>query len=119
MTLKAGKLRTLLTLETPQDVRSDTGATRKEWQRLRRLYGDVSALSMSEALMADGIQASITHRVTCRYCEDVTPKRRFLVERVGKPARVLDIVGATDADGRRELMSVLVREQAPPAEVVA
>mgnify|MGYP001220114073 CR=1 FL=1 len=95
--MRAGKLRTRGTIESPVEAPNDTGEPMTTWSPYAVVWADVEALSGREQFTAQQDASLVQYRVTMRYVAGVTAAMRF---RVG--LQVLDIEAAMDSGQRGE-----------------
>lgn len=75
--MNAGKFRERVTIQSPREVRSPSGETVFEWDDLATVYANVAAYSGRDVFQAMQVNMIISHKVTIRYLEGVTPECRI------------------------------------------
>lgn len=75
--IRAGQMRTRVTLQRPVES-NERGETVTTWQTYATVWAHVRPLSAREYLMAQQVQAAITHQVMIRYRPDVSAKHRII-----------------------------------------
>ena len=91
-----GAFRRLLTLETAARLDDGCGGFTVSWVASVTVWADVMALAGREALEADRVVASVSHRITLRHLASLLPSAQL---RDG--TRIYDILAVRDPDGRR------------------
>jgi SPP1 family predicted phage head-tail adaptor len=103
--MRAGTLKDRLTLQRFAANTDATWGTTPGWAGTDGFWADVEPLGGSERTDNAGVQTTISHRIRCRYRDDVTSKDRLLYR-----GRVLEIVSVIDADGARRELLIEARE---------
>jgi len=75
--VRAGKLRHRLTIEKATRTRDAHGGETMTWRRVANRWGSIEPLSGREQLQAQQAQSRMTHRVTMRHMESMTPHHRI------------------------------------------
>jgi SPP1 family predicted phage head-tail adaptor len=91
----AGKLRSRLFLEAPNDTPDGAGGMVRSWTLVAAMWGDVRPRSQRERQFADARRSEVTHQIRIRHRAGVTADMRFT-----QGARIFRIVSAVDPDGR-------------------
>lgn len=84
MTLRSGKLRHRINIETPVETQNtgtgeDAGEMTTEWQVLHEsVPASIEFLSAREFVAAQSVQSKIVARVTIRYRDGLTPQMRII-----------------------------------------
>lgn len=77
-TLKSGKLRHRVVIETRNDQQSSSGAVTVVWEYLATVWASVEPLSVREFIQSQATQSEITARIMMRYRPDVNATVRFI-----------------------------------------
>lgn len=101
----AGKMRRQAVLESPQEVSDGAGGYSLSWQEEATLWAEMRPLSGKEKVVADKLQASLTHRVVLRYRDGVTPQMRLQMD-----GRYFNIRRVINVEERNEFLELLVEE---------
>jgi SPP1 family predicted phage head-tail adaptor len=97
-----------LVLEAPQRLPDGSGGAVVTWSEVLTAWAEVTAKTGSETLVADGLEARVTHTVRIRYRAGLSPAMRW---RSG--SRLLAIRAVLDRDGRRRWLECLCEEITP------
>lgn len=102
--VRAGRLRTRVTVEAVTQTVAANGETVDSWATFAVRWAGVEPVDTSgrQYGQAAAIQADVTHRVEMRYLAGVTPKHRI---KIG--TRVLEIASVANVE-ERERMTVLM-----------
>ena len=101
--MRAGLLRHLVHLEAPAEGAQDShGQPPDGWEPVTETYAQIEPLSGRELESARQVQARVTHRITIRFLEGVSPRMRV---RYGE--RAFEIASVTN-DGERDRTTVLM-----------
>lgn len=103
--MRAGRLRDRITIQQVAETRSGSGAITETWSDVATVWAAVEGLSGREFWAAQQVNAEGSLRITIRYLAGIVPKMRALFG-----TRVFDIQAATDLDGRRRELQLLVSE---------
>jgi len=105
----AGRLREKVEIQSPTVSQNTDGEPSITWATIAggRVWAAVEPLSGNEAMIAQQVNAGITHRVRIRYRSDVTTKHRLSYR-----SRILDINSIVNVDERREQIEMLCTEAA-------
>ncbi len=109
MTVKpvhSGRLRFRITIEQALEVQNEYGEVERTWSMFAIRWSDVQPLRGNERVEADQTNSQVSHKVTVRYLEGITPKMRILFG-----ARVLNIESIINIDGRNRTMELMCREE--------
>jgi SPP1 family predicted phage head-tail adaptor len=90
-----GKLRHRITIQQATETRGADGSVVQTWATYCTGYAEIVPLSGSEDYIAQGLNASVVHRVTIRYRSGIVPKMQVLWG-----ARTLEIVNVRNLDER-------------------
>lgn len=96
--MQAGKLRQRVAIQHHVEARDDGGGVVESWQTLDTRWADVTPLTGRELLVAQAIDARLTHKVTLRFLPTLTAAQRFLVN-----GRVLNILTPPQNTGERNI----------------
>jgi SPP1 family predicted phage head-tail adaptor len=108
--MRAGSLRSVVSIETPSVSQSGTGSYETaSWSTFAAgLRADIDERPGRESIEAGQVNPQRPVRVTIRYLAGVTTEMRVLFG-----TRVLQIVGIQDLDQRRRALLLTCLEQAP------
>ena len=89
---------------------SDDGAGGEtvSWETLATLWARIEPLSGAERLMAERLEAAVTHRVTIRFREGVTHEMRFSIG-----SRLFGIRAIRDLEERHRYLETICEEVSP------
>ena len=101
--MQAGKLRHLLSLQAEQQTRDpDTGAVSIAWVEEAQVWAAIEPLSVREFIAAQGVQSEVTARITIRYRDGVTARKRLV-----DGSRIYNIQGVlADRGSGREYLTL-------------
>jgi SPP1 family predicted phage head-tail adaptor len=106
--VQAGRLRKRLDLETPNTAKDSFGGTPLEpWAPITTMWGSVEPLSGRELLLAQQVQAEVTHRVRVRYVATHVPTA---VMRFTLGARHFQILSGINVDERNRELELMCKE---------
>jgi SPP1 family predicted phage head-tail adaptor len=92
-----GQLNRRLALEAPAITPDGAGGVIRGYQTLATLWAALVPVSARGDVAADGIGATVTHRITIRSGPEVTTRHRF---RLGVRVFVIASIRAHDGEGR-------------------
>ncbi len=103
MSLKAGDLRHLVTIEERVTIQNEeTGAISTEWGGFAEVWAKVEPLSAREFMSAQAMQSQISTRITIRYISGLKTSMRIV-----HGEQVYDIKGIlSDAVSGREYLTL-------------
>lgn len=99
MPLRLGLMRHKLELQELQSVTQDDGGVVSGWVTVAQPYAQIMPLSGRELLQAQAVDSRVSHRITMRYRDGVTPKHRILAR--GRTFNIVAVATAGERD--REL----------------
>jgi len=99
-------LRRRLVLEEAQRVSDGAGGFTETWAEVATVWAALQSSGGGEAVESGRLAGRVSHTVTLRYRDGVTPAMRF---RLG--TRVFHILAAIDADERRHWLRCLCEER--------
>lgn len=103
--MRAGTLRHRITIEQPAETQNAHGEPVVTWSALATCWASVEPLSGRELLMAQQVNAEITHRARLRYVAGVMAKQR-----VQHQGRYFDINAVRNIDERKVELELLCQE---------
>jgi len=109
--MRAGTLKDRVTIQRWAAENDPTWGPSPGWNAIGDVWANVTPVSGTEKPDAAGVQTTVTHRISMRYRADVTTKDRIIYR-----GRVLDIVSAIDAEGRRRELIIEAREHPQESE---
>jgi SPP1 family predicted phage head-tail adaptor len=104
--ISIGSLRHRIMIQQATETIADDGSTVQSWSNYKPTRAEIVPLNSSEAYVAQGITASVIHRITCRYVAGVVPKMRI---KWGE--RIFEIEGVRDIDERGRFLIMNCEEQ--------
>ena len=78
--MRIGELRERVTIQQKSATQDDFGAEVITWVDLATVWAKIEALTGREFITQGRAEASVTHKVTIRLREDVTPEMRLMWE---------------------------------------
>lgn len=105
---KIGTRRLRVILHEPIEVPDELGGVNRSYQARAELWARLEPLTATERAEAAQPGEAMTHRLTLRWRGDITGAMRFTAG-----ARVFDVRGQYDPDGRRRDLVCLVEEVRP------
>lgn len=107
--MRAGQLRTPLTLEEPTPAAGAKGGSAPIWTGVAEVFGAVEPISGEEVEAAGLVRGTATHRVTIRFHPGVTSKMRLRFTDLDGD-RTLEVVLKKNLDERDRTLELLCRE---------
>jgi SPP1 family predicted phage head-tail adaptor len=105
--IRSGQLRRLVTIQTSTPTIDADGESIASWSRwMRNVPAKIETQGGGETRRGEGIEAGISHTVTIRHLDDVSPKMRLKTD----DGRLLNIDRVTDPDGYRRELVLICRE---------
>jgi SPP1 family predicted phage head-tail adaptor len=101
-----GRLRHRLTLEAPVDTPDDAGGVVRSYATAATVWAAIAPLIPRAAVDADGLAATLTHRITIRAGVSVTTRHRFVLG-----TRVLRILTVRDPDESGRFLEIAAEER--------
>jgi SPP1 family predicted phage head-tail adaptor len=101
-----GRLRHRLTLEAPVESADDTGGVVRSYAAAATMWAAIEPLIPRETVDADGLAATLTHRITIRAGVTVTTRHRLVLG-----ARVLRILTVRDPDESGRFLEIGAEER--------
>ena len=102
-----GELRERLRLEQALETPDGAGGVTRSYASVTTLWAALIPLIAHEQVVADGVGATITHRIVIRSRTDVTTRHRLR-----KASRVFRIVTLRDQDGSGRFLEISAQERA-------
>ena len=103
--MRSGLLRHRVIVQEPQETRDQSGGTVSTFVEFAAVSAEISPLAGREALLAQQVNALISHRVVIRFLAGLTTKMQLLFGE-----RVLRIHAVRNIDERRREMELLCGE---------
>lgn len=100
--IPAGKLRVLITIQQRSSTQDNFGQPQNSWSTFAQVYARVRSVSGSEQFKGQQFSPEVTHQVTIRYLDGVTPMHRVLTP----DNKILDILSVNY--GERQLDDVVM-----------
>jgi SPP1 family predicted phage head-tail adaptor len=106
---RAGKLRQELEIQTCRETPDAAGQPVLEWvtDMSGHVRGRIEPLTGTELFYAQQVQPQVSHKITIRFVEGLTTKKRI---RVKNTNRVFGILSATNVDELDTWISVMAKE---------
>lgn len=76
--MKAGRLFHLVTIEEPVKVLRASGDPSTTWEEFAQVYAHVESIDGQERWNSESVQPLVTHRVTIRFIDGITPDMRVI-----------------------------------------
>jgi SPP1 family predicted phage head-tail adaptor len=95
--MPAGRCDTTLEIQENKPRRLASGELEPRWEKLRTALFEIEPESGSEVTRGVQLEATVTHRLKCRYFEGASPQLRL----VGGD-RHFHVVSVFDEEGRRQ-----------------
>lgn len=102
---RIGSLTDRVELQSRQSLAEDEGGHGALYVPITALWARVRALSARQGADRDGRGFAVSHAVVVRFRTDIAPGDRFVWR-----GRLLEVLGATDLDGRRTWLSCTCAE---------
>lgn len=103
--MQSGKLRNRITITAPNDAGSDWGGE-YTYSTFATVWASIEPISGKEFMDLRQDNATITHRIKCRYLKGVEPNMR-----VSYQGKTYYIESVMDIDSRREMLEIMAREE--------
>lgn len=95
--MRAGLLRTRLTLQKPVRTADGQGGFTLDWQDVDTVWARVTPLSGREQMLAEQLSTGLTHQVSMRYYSGVLPTWRGVTD----DGAILNIRSVSNPDSKR------------------
>jgi SPP1 family predicted phage head-tail adaptor len=105
MVVAAGKLGHRIELHSASETSDDYGDVLESWSSYATVWARVMPLQGRELLLAQQVNAELTHQVEIRYNSTVTTTHRVILG-----SRTLEIVSIINEDERNKNMIMLCKE---------
>tara|TARA_R110000824_G_scaffold393791_2_gene593159 strand:- start:1079 stop:1408 length:330 start_codon:yes stop_codon:yes gene_type:complete len=106
MSLRAGRLRHRVSIQTQSTTLDGYGEATGGWATDSTVWAAVEPVSGSERDVGEGKVGIVSHRVVMRYLSTISPKMRLLFG-----ARVLNIDSVINFDEKNERLSLFCVEE--------
>lgn len=107
MTMRAvGPMRDRLEIQARVMTQNDYGEAVPAWATLTTRWGQVEPLSGRELWQAQQVRPDVSHKVTIRYYDGLTPRHRLLLG-----SRVFEITSVINVDNRKRFMDLICVEE--------
>jgi SPP1 family predicted phage head-tail adaptor len=104
--LRAGLLRHKLAIQSASTTDGTLGkAQTVSYATVKTVNGDIRPLTGREFVNAKANDAQVTHEITIRYYEGLTPRHRFLFG-----TRIFNIEQIRNIEERNRMMIIMVKE---------
>ena len=105
--MRAGKLRHLVTIESPIDVPTEAGEWEVAiWGTWATRRAEIIPLKGDERFQAEHLDPELTHQINMRYVDGILPSMRIVLG-----ARTFDIKSALNVDERSRETEILATER--------
>ena len=78
--MQAGKLRHRLALQSAATTRNSYGEKEKAWSTYDTVWGSVEPMQGNERVLAQQVNAKLSHKIRIRYNSSVTVQHRILFD---------------------------------------
>jgi len=106
MRASIGRLRHRLSLEVATRTPDGGGGAAETWNTVAHLWGRIRPTGGTESLEADGLGGRISHEITLRHYQGVTPAMLL-----SSGSRRFEIIAVIDIDERRRWLKCLCMER--------
>jgi len=118
LSLYAGKLRHILTVEQPSAAADSYGQPKEDWKGLGQIHCYVEPLSGEEIVEAKKVAGIETHRITTRWNRMIDTTMRLTWKQPGGKVRVFQIVSVSNVEERNRELLLLCKESDSESEVL-
>lgn len=91
-----GPMRQLVTIQARTVAQNSYGEAVQTWTTVATRWGNLEPLSGREVWQAQQVRPDVTHRVTLRYYDGLTPKHRVVID-----GQTFGVVAVVNPDGRK------------------
>lgn len=106
--MRAGLLRHRVTLQQPGGSTDAYGETVASWTDVGHAWAAIKPISAAETLQSQRQIGEVTHTVRMRWDASARPTAQMRIKL--RDGRILNIVGAMNADERNRMVELLCRE---------
>lgn len=99
--MRIGRLRHRLTLEAPVTEEEEIGGRNVTWSPVATVWAAIETVNGNETGALGQTDARLFHRIIIRHRADIGPAMRLT-----KGARVFEILGVRDPDGRGRSLAI-------------
>ncbi|HRC61626.1 MAG TPA: phage head closure protein [Dehalococcoidia bacterium] len=111
--MRAGRLRNRVVIQRRTGAVNAFNEPTDTWSALATVWAGIEPISGREYFAAQQVQSELTHRVTIRYLEGVTPKDRVAwTDPATQATRYFDIRAVIDRDERHREQQLMCVEHA-------
>lgn len=107
--MRAGRQRTLITIQTRTDTPDGMGGNTVAWSTFGTVYGHEIVKKAGAATLADQISSVFASKWETRFLAGITPKMRLIAG-----SRTFEIEAALDPSGKGERLEILCTELQNP-----
>lgn len=104
--MRAGDLRHRGTIQEYKKTRVEGGGFETQWVDIAAVWFSLEPLSGEEQVIAQQLQATVTHRIRIRYRTGVKPYHRM---KMG--TRIFNFTSVVDPDERRRELEIMATEE--------
>ena len=104
--MNPGRLKHRITIQAQSDTAySELGQPTENFTTQATVWGEIIPMSGREAYYAKQVQPDVTHKITIRGGQTVTPKHRLSHE-----SRIFNVLSSTREDERTRYMIIMAQE---------
>lgn len=101
-----GKMRTAIAIQERIETRDTFGGPTLTWSTVATRWGRVEPLSGRELWQAQAARPDVSHRITLRHYDGLTPRHRLLVG-----SRVFNIESVLNIEEKGRVSQVMAKEE--------
>jgi len=101
--VRVGALRHRLEIQEPLTAAASDGGIAHTWTTVDTVSGSIEPLAGRELLQAQAVDARVTHRITIRYYEGITPDHRIVAR--SRTFAIHSIVNAGERDAEFQILA--------------
>ena len=102
---RAGCMRNRVSIQSRTESRDAHGGIAETWATTALAYADIQPIRGREFFSAEAVNSDVTHKVTIRYREGITPQMRVLFG-----SRALNITSVINVNERSDCLELMCRE---------
>lgn len=107
--MRAGRLRTLVTIEKPVETDNAAGEVVQQWQPFAVVWAEIEPLRGEERVAAQQLEATVDYRVRMRWIPAGLPRAKYQIN-TGGATGVLEIQSVINPNLRGKELELLCRE---------
>jgi len=101
--MQAGSLRHRVVIQGQTQTRDGAGGVERTWATVTTRWASIQPLSPREMFAAGQVLSEVTHKITMRYCTDVTAQSRIVFG-----SRTFEVSGPPMHDDERQRMTTVL-----------